>query len=240
MRDEERVQPTLVLFDVDGTLIDTAGAGKRAIEAAFDELFGVESIAERAPNVRFAGMTDRGILEALAAAVGLDGAFAARREEFERAYLAALERIMQRPDPRWRVLPGVGALLDTLDARADTTLGLLTGNIERGARLKLEPFGLNRYFPGGGFGSEHTDRAELARIAVRELSRHAGIRFEAGHVAVIGDTDQDVACARANGFRAIAVDTGWVSREVLESSGPDALFSDLTDGPRVLAALGLS
>lgn len=234
------MKPTLVLFDIDGTLVDTAGAGRKAIERAFGEVFGIDSIATRAPQVRFAGMTDRGIFEALAAAAGIDGGFVERRAELERAYLAALEAVMRTPDSRRRVLPGVRALLAALEARPDTTLGLLTGNMEPGARIKLEPFGLNRYFPAGGFGSEHTDRTELARVAAQALSRHAGIRFEKERIAVIGDTDQDVACARANGFRAIAVDSGWISRDILESSGPHALFTDLTDLPGVLQALGIS
>jgi phosphoglycolate phosphatase-like HAD superfamily hydrolase len=235
------MHPLLVLFDVDGTLIDTNRAGRRALERAFHEVFDLDAVSSRSAEVRFAGMSDLRIFRALADALEIPAErYRAEKVNLEEAYLRALKREMDRPDPRRRVIPGVPALLETLSRRSGVFLGLLTGNLEAGARTKLEPFGLNEFFRGGGFGSDHVDRREIARIAHAKLSALAGVRFPPDHVVVVGDTDQDVDCAKANGFRAVAVDTGWVDRDTLEQSHPDALFDDLTDQPRVLEAFGLA
>lgn len=232
---------SLILFDVDGTLIDTAGAGRRAMERVFRESFGIDAAGQAAAGVRFAGMTDTRIFEALAAAAGIPASrFTAALPALFDAYLGALETEMARPDPRRRIMPGIVPLLETLANRADVRLGLLTGNLEAGARIKLEPFGLNPYFPGGGFGSDHQDRREVARLAWLKLREITGIPFPASRVVVVGDTEHDVDCARANGFQAVAVESGWISRETLAASGPNALFADLTDQAEVLRALGLA
>lgn len=236
------MEARLILFDVDGTLIDAAGAGRRAMEHAFQEVFGIDGIASRAVGVPFAGRTDPLILESIASALGLERLrFASQRREIEHRYLLALGAEMARPDARRRVLPGVRELLDALRERRDrfVHLGLVTGNLEPGARTKLEPFGLNAYFPGGGFSSDHTDRREIARLAREKISALAATEFRAASVFVIGDTEHDVDCARANGFQAIAVHSGWVPRGVLERSRPDVLLDSLADTAGVLAALGL-
>ena len=235
------MEPHLILFDIDGTLVDSAGAGRRATEQAFHEVFGLDSIGSRTAGVRFAGMTDPKIFGALADALGIpSGRLQARRRALAESYMRALDVQMRRPDPKRRALPGVAALLEALDACRHVYLGLVTGNLEHGARAKLEPFGLNRFFPGGGFGSDHDDRREIARLARTRLSSWAGLEFADSRVVVVGDTEHDIDCARANGFRSLAVESGWVSRECLRKAGPDALFSDLTDRPRVLEALGLA
>lgn len=235
------MRPTLVLFDVDGTLVDAAGAGRRGLTASFHEVFGVDGIEEAAARVPFGGRSDPTIVAEIAREIGIaPDRLAARYPEFQRAYLQALRAEMGRPDPRRRVLPGVPALLEDLAARPDVFMGLVTGNIEEGARAKLEPFGLNGYFADGGFSSDHPERREIARIAHERFSRRAGFRFPPDRVMVVGDTELDVACARANGFCAIAVESGWVAREVLEAARPDALFGDLTDAGAVLGAMGLS
>jgi phosphoglycolate phosphatase-like HAD superfamily hydrolase len=209
------------------------------MEQAFEAVFGVASVASQARGIRFAGATDPGIMASLARAAGLDGQrYTRRRAELEATYLRALAEVMARPDPRRRSLPGVRALLEDLHGRSGAHLGLLTGNLERGARMKLEPFDLNRFFPDGGFGSDHGDRREVARQARDKLSRHCGIDFDAARVVVIGDTEWDVDCARANGFRAVAVDSGWGSHEALEAAAPDALLPDLSDREQTLLALG--
>src|SRR5262249_12359461 len=157
------VPATLVLFAVDGTLVNTAGAGRRGLEHAFREVFDLREIAEPASRVRFEGKSDPAIIAEIAREAGVDGAIVERRSpELPRAYLDGLRRELGRPDPRRRVLPGVSPLLELLDRREDAFLGLVTGNIEEGARAKLQAFDLNRYFPDGGFASDHPDRAEIA------------------------------------------------------------------------------
>lgn len=233
--------PILILFDVDGTLVDTAGAGRIAMQRAFVEILGVDAVGKARGTVRFAGMTDPKILEELARVAGISGTRMGRMDGSLRgAYLAHLSEIMATPEPRRRVLPGIATLLRDLERREGVHLGLLTGNLEEGARRKLEPFGLNRYFPGGGFSSDAPERREIARIAREKMQKLAGVAFPADRVTVVGDTEHDVDCARANGFRAVAVVTGWTAREVLEAAGPDALLDDLADPAAALAALGIA
>ncbi|HXV75578.1 MAG TPA: HAD family hydrolase [Candidatus Polarisedimenticolaceae bacterium] len=235
------MQPLLVLFDIDGTLVDTAGAGRRSIERAFVELWRVDPTTAAGRRVPYAGRTDPQIFRALARAFAVDpDRYRAGEAALVELYLAALVEEMARPDPRRRVLPGVAALLEGLCGTPGVHLGLVTGNLERGARAKLAPFGLSDYFPAGGFGSDHVERASIARVAHHRLSRHAGIDFPPSRVVVVGDTEHDVACARANGFRALAVATGTIPSETLRRAGPDALFSTFDERPdAVRAALGL-
>jgi phosphoglycolate phosphatase-like HAD superfamily hydrolase len=235
------MEPTLVLFDIDGTLIDTFGAGRRSLEHAFRQVFGIDGITEMAAQVRFEGKTDPILIVEMALAAGIpEGDVVARSAEMREAYLGALREEMARHDPRRRVRPGVEPLLRDLHPREHVHLGLLTGNIEGGARLKLEPFGLHAYFRGGGFSSDHPQRAEIARIARAKMTAACGVAFATSRVYVIGDTDHDVMCAKANGFRSIAVPSGWVAAERIEAARPDVLLPDLADLPRVLAALDLA
>ncbi len=229
----------LILFDVDGTLVDTAGAGRKAMEQACLDVFGIDGIELRAGGVNYAGRTDPVIIEAVAHSIGVaEGTLASRFKALRDSYLGSLRSEMQKP--RGRVLPGVLALLESLVELSHVHLGLITGNFEIGARIKLEQYDLNRFFPNGGFSSDHRDRREIARIAVRKMSAHAGIEFSADDVCVIGDTEHDVDCAKVNGYRAVAVESGWVSRESLERAGPDVLLEDMTDRERTIEALGLA
>jgi phosphoglycolate phosphatase-like HAD superfamily hydrolase len=235
------MRPTLVLFDIDGTLLDTAGAGRLGLAASFRSVFGIERIEEPVSRVRFGGKTDPTIIADIARFAGIPAAdVEARYTEIQAAYLSALRNELAAPNPRRRVLPGVAALLARLADRPDVFLGLITGNIEEGARVKLDAFGLNHYFVDGGFSSDHPERGEIARIAHQKLSRRAGFRFPADRVMVVGDTELDIACAHTNGFRAIAVASGSSPLEELRSSGPDALFADLTDASPLLTAMGLT
>lgn len=234
------MKPSLILFDIDGTLVDTAGAGRVGMQNAFVEVFGVDAVARARRTIRFAGMTDPNIFEALAGEAGVpDDVYRAGLGRLRDSYLRHLRETMSRPDPRRRVLPGVERLVTDLDRRENVRLGLLTGNLEEGARIKLEPFGLNPFFPDGGFSSDDPDRRAIARQAREKLSRRHGLDFVPERTVVIGDTRHDVDCARANGFRSLAVNTGWSGRESLEASGPDVLLEDLSDLHAVLEALGL-
>jgi phosphoglycolate phosphatase len=234
------MRPTLALFDIDGTLIDTAGAGRLGLEASFRAVFGRDDVSAWAARVRLDGKTDPAIIADIAREAGIPAAeVETRYSDLQEAYLHALRRELAIPNPRRRVMPGVRPLLDRLAARPDVFLGLVTGNVEEGARVKLDAFGLNRYFVDGGFASDHPERSEIARIAHQRLSRRAGFRFPADRVMVIGDTELDVVCAHANGFRAIAVESGWVPRDRLLAAGPDSLLADLMDADAVLAAMGL-
>jgi len=235
------MRPTLVLFDIDGTLVDTAGAGRRGLAASFRTVFGVEDVDDVVARVPFGGRSDPAIISEIGREAGVPAAaIEARYAELQAAYLDALRQELATANERRRVLPGVRPLLDRLAARPDVFLGLVTGNIEEGARAKLDPFGLNPYFVDGGYSSDHPERPEIARIAHERFSRRAGFRFPPDRVMVIGDTELDVHCARANGFFAIAVESGWASRDDLTRAGPDALFADLTETARVLDAMGLA
>jgi phosphoglycolate phosphatase len=226
----------LLLFDIDGTLVLTGGAGKDAMAGAIAEVFG---IADSLAGVALAGRTDRAILEdALAAAHGgvipLDG----RLSAFQSAYFSRLERELLVSRPHKRELPGVRALLDRLSRRADVALGLLTGNFPESARLKLEHFDLWRYFGWGAFGGETRDRNTLVPVAV-QCARDNGCPEpeDPAAVVVIGDTPHDVACARSAGATAVAVATGYFSEDELRAAGADIVLPDLTDTDRVMALL---
>ncbi len=234
------MKPTLVLFDIDGTLVDTGGAGRLGLQEAFRSVFGLDDIEGPVSRVRFDGKTDPTIISDIGREAGIPpGAVEARYAELQEAYLQALRKELCVPNPRRLALPGVRALLDLLTARPDVFLGLVTGNVEEGARVKLDAFDLNRHFVDGGFASDHPERNEIARIAHEKLSRRAGFRFPADRVMVIGDTELDILCARANGFRSLAVASGGVPRERLEAAGPDTFLPDLRNAAAVLAAMGL-
>ena len=234
------MRPTLALFDIDGTLVDSGGAGRLALQAAFRSVFGLHNVLGSTSRVRFNGKTDPTIIADIAREIGIPAVdVEARYAELQEAYLHALRTELAVSSPHRRVMPGVRPLLDLLAARPDVFLGLVTGNIEEGARTKLDAFGLNRYFIDGGYASDHPERSEIARIAHQRLSRRAGFRFPVDRVMVIGDTELDVLCARANGFRAIAVESDGVPRERLVAARPHTLLADLTDARAVLAAMGL-
>jgi phosphoglycolate phosphatase-like HAD superfamily hydrolase len=212
---------TLVLFDIDGTLIDSAGAGTRSADGAFLDLFG---IADAFAGVQMAGKTDVRIMKEGLAAHGLpleDGLMG----RILSRYLAHLEREIQAP--RKRLMPGVVELLDALESREGTHLGLLTGNIERGARIKLGAFGLNERFPFGAFGDDHEDRDCLLPVACRKVRDLKGADVALEDCVVVGDTPADVRCAKVHGARAVGVATGPYDVETLARSGADHVLETL-------------
>ena len=156
---------------------------------------------------------------------------------FNERYFAHLADELARGTERGRVLPGVRPLLDALAVRDDRTLALLTGNFEESARLKLEQFGLWRYFVCGAFGGDAADRNGLVPVALQRSARPGNPGPDAARVVVVGDTPHDVACASAAGARSIAVATGSASAEHLRAAGADVVFADLADTTAVLAAI---
>jgi phosphoglycolate phosphatase-like HAD superfamily hydrolase len=219
---------TLVLFDIDGTLLSSASAGRDAIRAAFAEEFDDLAFFE---GVRFDGKTDPQIVAELYAAAGRATAATGERilAVLER-YLHHLERELAARAARVTPLPGITDLLAALEQRTDTCLGLLTGNVVRGAELKLGASGLGvERFRVGAYGSDHAVRAELPAIAVERAARILGHRPGGARVVIIGDTPADVTCGNGIGARAIGVATGWYSRQALLEAGAHAAFDVFDD-----------
>ncbi len=219
----------LLLFDIDGTLVNADRAGRIALTRALSTEFDVKNPEI---TVGFAGRTDRAIASEALQSHGIE-IDEERFNRFLEAYLAHLPETLR--ERSGHVLPGSEALLDFLATRDDVTLALLTGNFERAARIKLAHFGLDDFFiSAGGFGDHHHDRNDVARAAERAVRDHAG---EHTTTWVIGDTPGDVRCARAIGARAVAVLCGFSSREELEAAAPDHLLDDLGNLDRFLELL---
>jgi len=219
------------LFDIDGTLLDTGGAGRAAMLAAFDTEFGIQ---EPTQEVSMAGRTDRAIIAELFAIYG----FRDDEQTWQRfldAYLEHLPRQLAQRDGL--VLPGVRDLLESLALREDVLLGLLTGNYRQGALLKLEYYRLRHFFGFGGYGDRHHHRDDIAREALAELAGHHPHAIDPGRVWVIGDTPADVRCGRAIAANVIAVGTGAYDMEDLHAAGPDQLLPNLADRQSFLELL---
>jgi len=215
----------LVLFDIDGTLIKTGRAGLRGMNAAFQRLHGRSDALQ---GISFAGRTDRAIVTDIFRALGLD-AGSEVMEELREAYLHHLAEEIRKPVPDCEVLPGVAASLEALESRQEVGVGLLTGNYQRGAAIKLGHFGLWERFTFGAFGDAHADRRHLVPVAIAEAERALGVRVPPARVVVIGDTPLDVDCAHAHGAVAVAVATGPFSTAELAASSPDLVLETLED-----------
>jgi phosphoglycolate phosphatase-like HAD superfamily hydrolase len=225
----------LVLFDIDGTLVGTDGAGRRAIHHALTEVFGSTGPVD----YRFDGKTDPQIVRDLMRFVGHhDGHIEALMQAVFDRYVEQLRAELRAPGYRPRVMPGVFELLDALEARRDVVLGLLTGNLAEGARAKLESVGIDpARFRVGAYGSDHEERPSLPEVARRRLRHELGVEVEGSDCVIIGDTPADLTCGRAVGARAIGVATGRYSADELRSHGPAAVFADLSDTAAVVAAI---
>jgi phosphoglycolate phosphatase-like HAD superfamily hydrolase len=224
----------LVLFDVDGTLLSASGAGRRALDQAMRDVYGTSGPID---GYDFRGGTDPQIIRDLLGRAGLEeAAIAAGEADVYRRYEALLEA--EIGDGRGvTVYPGVRELVEALAAREDVLVGLLTGNIEAGARIKLRSTGLWPRFRLGAYGSDHADRTRLPKVAADRAERLVGRAFPGTDTVIIGDTPRDIGCARAYGARAIAVATGWHSLDDLTAHGPDHAFADLSDLSLALAAM---
>jgi len=218
----------VLLFDIDGTLIRSGGAGKAAMEEALRTEFGVREIIDGVP---YSGRTDPAIAHDLLALHGLEPS-PAHLAQLNSAYLRHLPAMLRQFNGV--VLPGVHALLDRLSATNEVTVGLLTGNVREGARCKLTHFELWRHFPFGAFADGIHERDDIARGALSKIARHLGRDVHPQRIWVIGDTPLDVKCARAIGARAVAVATGWNSVEELQASGADFVLADLADADVLL------
>jgi len=220
----------LILFDLDGTLVNTGGAGLRAFDRAMERAFGE---GMRLDALSPAGMTDPAIFREL---FRLSRKRSPTKEEERRLFDLYLEFLREEVDrsSSFRVMPGVGDLLEELSGRDGILLGLGTGNLESGARIKLDRPGLNGYFSFGGFGSDSSDRSKLLRIAVRRGMDKAGRDKAPGVVFVVGDTPRDVAAGKAIGARTLAVASGPFDREALAETKPDLFLDDLTNVPFLL------
>ena len=217
----------LYLFDIDGTLLLTGGAGTRALNALFAERYGV---ADAMSRVRAAGNTDRRILRAIFETKLGVSPEEREIEELLTAYVPLLRRELAG-STGFRTMPAAGEVLGLLAGDARVTLAIATGNIREAAWAKLERAGFRDHFETGGFGCDHADRAELVARAIERGLALAPTPIDRRNVVVLGDTPYDVHAARACGVRVIAVATGSIGRAELEATAPDAVMDTLAELP---------
>jgi phosphoglycolate phosphatase-like HAD superfamily hydrolase len=223
----------VLLFDIDGTLVNTNGSGIHALKVAFAETFGCPPPV----TIDTAGRTDRGIARELFSAQAIDDSYD-NWVRFRDAYLRHLTD--QLPRRQGCVLPGVAGLLEELGRRSQVALGLLTGNVPDGARIKLTHFGLHQHFGFGGYGEHHPERNAVAVEALQAARRAIVHGLHLERVWVIGDTVLDIRCARHIGARAVAVATGLQDRRKLAEEKPDLLLDSCEDAAELLAQLEVS
>jgi phosphoglycolate phosphatase len=212
----------IILFDIDGTLLASGGAGKLALETAFTEDFGRPLRVQ----VPYSGRTDRAIVRELFECHDVAHT-PANLEKLLAGYLRRLPGCLERM--KGRVLPGIADLLVHLKERDEVAIGLLTGNVRAGAKVKLGHFGLFDHFTFGGFGDHHFDRDDVAREALATIRADVHPEVVPDRIWVIGDTPLDIRCARAIGARVLAVATGGHTVAELAAAGPDLVLEDLSD-----------
>jgi phosphoglycolate phosphatase-like HAD superfamily hydrolase len=225
------LQKRLYLFDIDGTLITSGGAGVTSFREAVKELCGNLAPLE---GVNFAGNTDTGIAREVLLAAGLEPS----RERIMAlldAYLENLAGSMHRH--QGRLLPGIIPLLDRLQERPDCVLALLTGNLAAGAEVKLSHYGVWHYFGFGAYADDHHERNRLGPVAKSRALERYGEEFSPDRIYVIGDTPRDIECGKAFGAVTVAVSTGNYSRVELAAHHPDFLFDNLSDLDAVMTAI---
>lgn len=230
-RSPVKVSGKLLLFDIDGTLVDAGGAGLKALREGFLEAF-PQHCTDEFPSLELGGATDHGVAADLFDHFGVED-HPEHRKRFFRAYTVRLERGLATHSlaGKARLLPGVPDLLTRLSDRGDHRLAILTGNLREGARIKLRHFAIDHHFSleAGAYGDDHHDRNELGPIARLRAVGFFGEEFAPEDIVVIGDTLRDIACARAFGAKVLAVATGAASRDELEKGRPDRLVEDFTE-----------
>ena len=225
---------SLLLFDIDGTLLLTGGAGMRAMTRAFHATFGV---VQAFADIHPAGRTDTFLLSAALARAGIDDS-PENHQRFREVYLPMLADEIARPaQGRYGVMPGIESLLTRLRAQGGWHVALLTGNYEGAARIKLRHFALDNFFEWGVFGEESGDRRVLGQIALRRAREREIPEASCAAAIVIGDTPDDVACAQAAGARSLAVATGPFTIDQLTEAGAHLALVDLSDTDSVMRLL---
>jgi phosphoglycolate phosphatase len=225
--------PKLILFDIDGTILHSGGAGEKALRLALKDRFGRD---DDLAKIEIAGKTDAAIARQIFAMQGIE-ATPENLAEFFDGYLQHLAELL--PRTRGYLLPGILKLLEALQARPNVVLALLTGNLSRGAELKLTHYGVWHFFPFGAFADDHHDRNQLGRFACARAQEKHGVEFPCDQIYVLGDTPHDITCGRAFGAKTVAIATGNYSRQQLAACEPDFLFDDLADVAGVIESLKL-
>lgn len=219
----------LILFDIDGTLISAGGAGTRSLNKAFEEVLGIKDAFK---NFEMAGKTDVQIIKEGLILKGIEPSTHLINDLIG-SYLKNLSIEINNNSKHLK--PGVKEFIEFIHYELKYPMGLLTGNLEKGARIKLEPFGLNYFFPIGAFGSDHEDRNQLLPIAVRRFFERFNNSIDFHQCVVIGDTPRDVACAKPYGAKVIAVATGPYSIEQLRTTDADIVVETLSEIDKIIS-----
>jgi phosphoglycolate phosphatase-like HAD superfamily hydrolase len=227
-----RENKRLLLFDIDGTLISTGGAGIESLKVVIEKRYRAR---DDLSDIEIAGKTDSNIAADILRKYDVDPT-PENIGGFLDEYVEHLARLL--PQLRGHVLPGIFEILLRMKSKPDRVLALLTGNVERGAKLKLGHYGLWDYFEFGAFADDHHDRNELGAFARQRAQDKHGHQFDAAQIDVIGDTGHDIGCGKAFGARTIAVATGSWPRAKLSTYQPDFLFDDLSNVDEVIRTLG--
>lgn len=223
----------LILFDIDGTLITSGGAGERSLRMAVKDRFGKDDDLK---GIEIAGRTDTGIAQRVFDRYATEATPENISAFFDR-YLHHLSTELSRS--KGTLLPGILDLLNALKERPALSIALLTGNLSRGAEIKLTHYGIWEFFEFGAYADDNADRNQLGKFArARALEKH-GVEFSPGDIYVLGDTPHDIDCGRAFGAKTVAIATGNFTREQLAGHAPDYLFDDLSNVREVIAKLGL-
>lgn len=224
--------PNVILFDIDGTLLNTGGAGIKAFYKAIEDTYPSElDKCGGSLSLDMAGSTDWGLAIEIFQALGIEDSMN-EREVFFAQYIQCLENNLSDPNYKGSLMPGITELLEKLFNEVNkgkVLLGILTGNIATGAALKLKKYQVDKYFCFGAYGDDHHDRNVLGPIALKRGESYHGLELGKSPVTVIGDTAKDIYCARAMGAQAVAVSSGSISYEELAEHDPDLLFKDFTD-----------
>lgn len=219
----------LILFDIDGTLISAGGAGIRSLNKAFEEVLGIKDAFK---NFEMAGKTDVQIIKEGLILKGIEPSTHLINDLIG-SYLKNLSIEINNNSKHLK--PGVKEFIEFIHYELKYPMGLLTGNLEKGARIKLEPFGLNYFFPIGAFGSDHEDRNQLLPIAVRRFFERFNNSIDFHQCVVIGDTPRDVACAKPYGAKVVAVATGPYSIEQLRTTDADIVVETLSEIDKIIS-----